>query len=385
MGFRQGVIRAAFSFVGIVFAGLLAVPLGKPLKLLLPHLGIHNETMVWMIAPIEAFVLMLILFKVAGFFVHRKVDLYYKYRAGDLQFSLWERLNSRLGACVGTLNGTAYLILICFLIYSFTYWTVQMPSENDPKLIKLVNRMGNDLQSTGTIKIARAIDSISPIYFQTADLAGLLYQNAALADRLASYPAFLSLAERDEFKQLGQDDDFQIGWKNRAPIGALLKDATAKNILKNEDLRKQIFGIVQANLNDLIVYLKTGKSPKYDSEKILGRWDFDISVSLAMLRQAQPNIPSAQMKAIRAMWIQGFASTTFVAASDGQAFLKSLPDFKSQPPVLDVWKGSWTADGTNYDLTLTSNGENKSMTGRISGIRLTLTDDKNMLVFDRED
>ncbi len=105
LGLRQGAIRASFSFAGIFFAFLLAALIGKFLKPLLPHVGIHNPTLVWMIAPIEAFVLVLVLFKVTGFVVHRKVSVYYKYKAGDLRLALWERLNSRLGACVGLLNG----------------------------------------------------------------------------------------------------------------------------------------------------------------------------------------------------------------------------------------------------------------------------------------
>ena len=124
---------------------------------------------------------------------------------------------------------------------------------------------------------------------------------------------------------------------------------------------------------------------EYDGEKILGRWDFNVSTTIAMLRQARPNIPASEMRAIRAMWTQGFADTTFVAGGDGQAFLKNLPDFKNKPPTPETWKGSWTADDTNYDLSLSSNGENKSMTAQTSNGRLTLKDDKNTLIFDRED
>ena len=383
MGLRQGAIRAAFSFVGIVFAVLLAVPVGKLFKPLLPHLGVHDAILVWAIAPVIAFALILAAFKVAAFFAHHKVEMFYKYKAGDLRLSLWERLNSHVGACIGLLNGAAYFILICFLIYGFTYWTTQMASDDDPKLIKIVNRMGNDLQSTGAIKIAQAIGDLSPSYFQLADLGGLLYQNNALADRLASYPLFLSLAERDEFKQLGQDADFQNGWKNRAPIGALMKNDHAKAILQNDDLRSQIFGMVRTNFSDLTNYLETGKS-KYDSEKILGRWDFNVGVSLAMVRQSQPKISSNEMKALRAMWLESFAQTTFVASGDGQAFLKNLPDFTKQPPASETWTGEWTADDTNYDVTLSVNDARKSMTGETDGERLTLKDDQNTFVFDRE-
>src|ERR1044071_152777 len=93
LGYKQGAIRASFSFLGILFATLLATALGKLFKWLMPHLGVHNETLIWMLAPIEAFVLILIIFKSAGFFTHHKVEMFYKYKAGDLRLALWERMN----------------------------------------------------------------------------------------------------------------------------------------------------------------------------------------------------------------------------------------------------------------------------------------------------
>ena len=126
LGLRQGAIRTSITFVGIVVAVSLAGMLGNLLKPLFPHVGIQNPTLIWLLAPVEAFVIVLILFKIAGLIVHRKVYLFYKYKAGDLRMTLWERLNSRLGLCVGLLNGTAYLLLVSFVIYNFSYWTAQI-------------------------------------------------------------------------------------------------------------------------------------------------------------------------------------------------------------------------------------------------------------------
>ncbi|HEX3856696.1 MAG TPA: CvpA family protein [Verrucomicrobiae bacterium] len=386
LGHKLGAINAAFTFVGIVFGGLLATTLGKVFTHLLPHLGVHTETTIWAISPIVAFLVVLVLFKMAGFFVHRKIEVYYKYKAGDLRQALWARLNTRLGACIGTLNGTAYIVLISFLIFNFSYWTFQVaPSDDESRSTKLVNRLGNDLQSTGLDKAARALVTMPDNFYKIADLAGTICQNPQLSDRLGRYPAFISLAERDDLQQLAQSGDFTNAWNSRAPMGQLLNDPQVKTILQNNDLLDTVWATVQTNLDDLTVYLQTGKSAKYDAEKILGRWDFNVSTTVAMLRQAQPNIPASEMRAVRALWTRSFADTTFVADADGQAFLKNLPDFKKQPSTPETWKGSWTASDTNYDLSLSSNGENKSMTAQISNGRLTLKDDKNTLIFDRED
>jgi hypothetical protein len=391
LGLRQGAIRASFSFAGIFFAVLLAVLIGKFLKPLLPHVGIHNPILIWVIAPIEAFVLVLVLFKVAGFVVHRKVNVYYKYKAGDLRLALWERLNSRLGICVGLLNGAAYLVLVCFVIYNFSYWTVQAASsDNETKTTRFINRLGHDLDDTGMAKVAHAAAPLPASFYKVADLAGLILQNPQLDDRLGHYPAFLSLFERDDLQQLTQNSDFTSALNEHAPLGQLLNEPAVKNILQDKDLINLVWGLLQSNMDDLTIYLKTGKSPKYDPEKILGRWDFNVSVTVAMLRQSRPNIPASEMRAARAWMSQAYADTTFVAGGDGQAFLKKLPQLKMQRgklPTTEIatWEGSWTANDTNYDLSLSSNGENKSMTAETDGTRLTLKSDKNLLVFDREE
>jgi len=389
MGLKRGAIRAAFSFVGIIFAALLAVPVGKLFKPLLPHVGIHDETLVWMIAPFVAFGLVLTLFKVAGFVVHRKVNVHYKYYAGDLRLALWERMNSRLGACVGTLNGTVYLVLLCFVIYNLSYWTVQVASDDkESRSAKLVNELGLDLDSTGMDKAARSVATMPDDYYKVADLVGLICQNPQLTDRLGRYPAFISLLQRDDLQQLAQNADLTNAWLAHAPMGEIMSQPAVKMILKNNDLINTVWTTIETNLDDLTGYLKTGKSAKYDSEQILGRWDFNVGVTVAMLREAQPNIPSSEMRSVRAWMTTSYADTVFIAGSDRQSFLKSLPHLKpGKPPVTETadWNGSWTEDGDNYDLTLTSNGENKSMTAKISNDRLTLTEGKSTLIFDRED
>lgn len=386
MGLKQGAIRAAFSFLGIVFAGLLAAPVGSLFKPIMPHIGFHNPTFIWMIAPIEGFVLVLVVFKMAGFFVHRKADVHYKYHAGDLRLALWERMNSRLGGCVGAMNGALYLVLVSFVIYNLSYWTAQVATSNsETRTLRLVNQLGHDLGGTGMAKAARAVAALPDDYYRMADLAGLICQNPQVSDRLENYPAFISLLERPDLQQLAQNSDFTNAFQSHAPLGQLLNQPAIQGILQNTGLLSTVWMTITNNMDDLTNYLQTGASPKYDSEKILGRWDFNVSVSVAMLRESEPNIPSSQMRNIRAVWTQDFAQTTFVAGADTQAFLKNLPDFKSQPPSPETWTGSWTEDGGNYDLTLTANGVNKSMTAKISNDRLTLTDDKNTWIFDRED
>jgi len=391
MGLRQGAIRVAISFVGIILSALLSMPLSGIVQPLLPHFGFHNPFLIQLLAPILVFFIVLSLFKSLGLLVHHKVNVYYKYKADDIRRILWERVNKRLGLGLGLLNGLAYFVLILLVIYNFSYWTVQVASSDEERLpVRILNRLGWDLQDTGLIRVARAIDPMPEMYFKTADLAGLICQNPQLLDRLSVYPAFLSLSERDDFKQLGQNADFQNAWKSHSPISQMWNNPQASAIRQTGDTADMVWNLVLTNLDDLQTYLQTGESAKFSPEQILGRWDFNVMSSLTALAQTRANVPSSEMAATRALWIPAYSNTVFVAGADGQAFLKNLPqNFKpqpNQPTTYDkaTWQGQWKSDGNNYNVTLASSGANKFAAATIDGTRLTIKTESDTFIFDRE-
>jgi len=390
LGYRQGAIRVSFSLIGIIVSALLAGPLAKYVKPMLPHVGIHDPTVIWLVSPLIVFWILLIPFKSAGFFVHRKVEVHFKYKEDSMQLIRWHRLNARLGLGLGLVNGLAYLVLISFIIFDLSYWTAQVATSDDEgRLVKLLNRMGRDSEATGFAQIARAIDPMPDSYFKNADLAGLLYQNPQLRDRLADYPMFISLTERDDFKQLGQNTEFQNAWKQHAPIRQLLNNDQFKSIWENRETANLVWDIVQDNFDDLCAYLQTGQSAKYGPEKITGRWDFNAGATTSKLLETRTVISSREMRTLRAWVTQSYAKTAFVAGADGQAFLKNLPHLKTQPgppPTTETatWQGKWKGDGANYELSLNSGGQKQSMPAQTDGTRLTIKDDKTPLVFDRE-
>jgi hypothetical protein len=382
LGLNMGAIPTSFSLVSIIIATSLANLFGKLFRHVLPHLGIENPVAVWMLAPIFGFFFVWIVLMSAGFEVHRRVYVFYKYKAGDLRLALWERLNKRLGACVGVLNGAAWLVLISFCIFNLSYLTAQVGSK-ETGLIRFINGLGEGLQSTGLDKAARAVGSVPESYYKTSDFAGLLAQNPGLSSRIETYPAFLSVAERDDIQPLVQDNSLSAAWQQGAPIGAILNDGTIKTILKNTNLTSTVWNIVQDNMDDLTNYLITGKSPKYDPEKIIGRWSFDLVPALAAVRETKPKITSADMKALRAVWAQAFSQTTFVAGTDGQVFLKNLPNFKKQPITTETWKGQWSGGNGQYNISFDANGQTAAGSADTDGLRLTIKTGDNTYVFER--
>jgi uncharacterized membrane protein required for colicin V production len=387
LGYRQGAIRVAFSLVGILLGALLASPLSGAVKPLVAICGVKSPVLLWLIPPLVVFVIIMVIFKVAALVVHQKVEVHYKYNTGDLLQALWERLNRRVGLCLGLVNGAAYFILLVGAVYPLGYWTYQMAMpESDPKSVRLVNRLGEDLQATGMAKVARALDKNPPEFYAAADVVGLIYRHPLLEARLSRYPAFLGLAERPEFQDLGSDAEFAGLRLKQASVAELLNYPKVQAMLQNPDLQKTIKDTVIPNLGDLQSFLTNGVSARFD-EKILGRWDFDLNSSMLLMRRAKPNLPATEMRKWKGWLASNFSRATFVATTEQQAFLKNMPRFTAgaTPGDLQRMEGQWKSNGGNYALNVTSDGKALEMTAHISGDQLTVSGPGMDIVFIRED
>ena len=237
---------------------------------------------------------------------------------------------------------------------------------------------------------ASAVGTLPPEYYQFADLSGFLMQNPQVGPRLAAYPALTSLWERDDFQALVTDTALTNALAVGTTLGELLNNPNVRAFLENKEQTKLLTGILQTNLDDLTGYLQTGKSAKYDGQKIIGRWDFNPAVTFAWLRQSRPKTPASEMRSVRAWMMQAYAQTHILVTGDNQVFVKNLPRLKTvagQPPTTEQndWKGDWSVDGTNYDLHITLNGEDKFMDATADDYRLSVKDGKNLMVFDRAD
>jgi hypothetical protein len=389
-GWRQGAIRAAFSTIGILFATLLAVPVGKLVQPLLKFLGMSNPVMAWALAPLIGFILVSIAFMIVGQTVHKRIEHFYKYTAGDLRLALWERLNARVGICLGVLNGTMYFVLISFVVFNLAYLTTQISAEGkqQPMMVDWANRLGTDLEGAGLSRTATAVGTLPTTYYQISDLSGFLMKNPKVGPRFADYPALTSLWERPEMQSLITDSTLTNALTSAVTLGELFGDNTVKSFLENKDQTKLVVDILQANYDDLMAYLQTGTSGKYN-QKIIGRWEFNPSVTIAWIRQSRPKMTGNEMRSLRAFIADAYSQTRVVVAGDNQIFVKSLPHVKSsapgQPPTIEHndWKGDWAVNGSNYDLHITGGGDEKFLTANAEDLRLFIKDGKNLMIFDR--
>jgi len=389
LGWRQGAIRVAFSLLGILIGALLCVPLGKPMAILFKAFGVTNPVILWLLPPVIVFFVISAIFKGIAFAVHHKVEMHFKYKSGELRMALWERLNHRLGLCLGVVNGVAYFILISFVIYIISYWTVQMETSSgeSPWHVRLVTKMGRDLENSGFIKTASALSKMPQSYYDAADVVGLIYQNSLLEARLSRYPAFLMLGERPEFQALANDKTFGEMRVRGDSAAQLYAYEPLKAIAGNPETLQMIWGITQPNLKDLENFLKTGKSEHFAEETILGRWNCNIRGTIAAVRRAKPNITPREMASVRAVLQLSYSKARLIVGTENQMAVKDFPDPKSGTggtPALQSGTGTWNGGNGNYRLEFNIGGTEFKPSAVIEGDRMTITLDKATVVFDRE-
>ena len=383
-GYRQGVIRVAFSLFGIPIAALMTLPLARFAKPAFKVFGVGSPVLLSILGSLLVFIVILTIFKVSGFAVHKKVDVFYRYKTSDLRFALWERLNARLGMCLGLVNGLLYLVLISLAIYLGSYWTVQVSTpDTQMKSARLLNRLGEDLESSGMINAATAIQHMPKDYYEAADIVGLLYQNPALEARLSRYPGFLSLGEQPDIQSLAHDSAYTEMLMRRAPIGELLKSSRTQAILKNTNLLHTIWSTVEPNLDDLTNFLYTAQSPKYDSEPLLGRWFFDPRSSMLAYRREKPTLPATEVQKVRQWMTARYGRVALVAAPDHLAVLKNFPKQDPTSMETETLRGHWSKSGGDYTITLDSSGEQIPM--HFEGSRLAMTSQNIQLMFEKEE
>jgi len=389
LGLRQGAIRVLLSFFGIVIGGLLASPVGHLFRPLVAATGLNNPIYLAFIPPVIGFLIILAIFKIVGTVLHKKAELHFKYNTGELQQAMWERLDHRLGMCLGFFNGAAYLVLLVGAIYPISYWTVQMATpDKDPKTLKIVDRMGNDLETTGMSRVAVSVNRMSTNYYLAGDIVGLIYKNPLLEARLSRYPAIIGLSEKPAFQDLANDQTFTQMRVEQKSVLDILNYPKVQAIIQSADTMKTITNALLPNLTDLQNFLLTAKSQTF-SEEIYGRWDFDVFTTMMLYRKAHPNLTAVEAKNLRAAYKANFAKTTFVAAPGDLAFLKNFPhvNASTRPPTIELQnsQGQWNGINGTYTVNIQIDGKDQALSGEIHADRLSLNNNEMVMGFVKED
>lgn len=319
-GYYKGAVRSLVSLVGVILATYLALPLSPLLKPLVPKVGLVHPLWSVLLPPAVAFLLLALIFVGLSFLVHHKVAQHFKYSTDDYTRLRWERLNQRLGLCVGLIGGAVYTLLVGLVIYILGYPVVQVTSDDSPTLQKFLSSARQDVSSSGLDKTLASLDPVPNTYYQASDVLGLIYQNyGPLQQRLANYPAFLTFGQRQEFKDIAADTTLGSLVQTRGPLIEVLNHPKIVALMNNPEIMSEL---QQLSLKDLYQYLKTGKSAKYDEEKLLGWWQLDPHATFTLARKRNPDMPAKAMAGLKQMLMVWIPLLKVMAAPDNSILLR---------------------------------------------------------------
>jgi len=316
-GFQTGSIRASVSLLGVVLGLLLAPLVGGLLTPLFASAGV-----IWqqILPTVVGFVLVWAVGFGLGFVAHKPVELHFKYREDDSTRLGFERMNKALGVFVGMLAGVLVFLAVGKSVYAKGHLTTQLAAEaGEASPVSYINQLRNDMAQSGWDKIFASLDRTPAQDYAIDDILGLIHANPLIQGRVQNYPPFLALGERSEFTDLGADADFQKLLQDRAGFTAIYTHPKSQAILGNAELRQLLLA---TDLKDLKTYLETGKSPKFDDEKLLGRWRADVGSTVTDARRKRTNLQPADLKALRFMLNTVLKQASLTAYTDGRYVLK---------------------------------------------------------------
>ncbi len=381
VGYYQGVIRVAVSLLGLFVAAALAMPISPILKPLLPLVSLKHPIWSAFVPPLVVFILVMIAFKVVGHVIHRKVDVFYKYKKDDKSRFKWERLSRRLGMSLGLVNGAVYFVLLLIPFYVAGYLTTQLATgEEDPAGMKFINQARAQIHDANVDKVVAKYDPAPANFYEAADIIGLLKHNPLLNSRLSRYPVFLSLAERKEFQDIATDVQINEMIQAQAKIGDIINHPKVQAVITNASITAEISQLIGTDLKDLHGYLLTGKSEKYDDEKILGLWILALDATVAQEKVVNPKVTPFQLKKLKESKYATVLGTTFIATTDQKAILKNPPKTPETPAEI-ADQGTWgKKQGSSYQVTLGS----KTLDVTFENDKLFLPRDGMTFVFEKD-
>jgi hypothetical protein len=148
----------------------------------------------------------------------------------------------------------------------------------------------------------------------------LIYQNPLLLNRLSQYPTFLLFENRPEFQELAGDAEFNQMLLSKGDIVQIIKNPKFQAVLQNPEIVQELLG---QDLGDLRAYLETGVSPRYEEERILGKWKLDPYPTMAQERKRNPDMSSTQMRRLKLVMTEIMSGVSVIATTDNKIAIKA--------------------------------------------------------------
>jgi hypothetical protein len=320
LGYGSGAIRTIVALIGTVIALAVSGPLGDLLHGLTDRMTTDNLVLQYGLPHFLAFVIVWLVIYGMGFAAHHPVNHHFKYREDDATRAGFEKVNQSGGLVVGLFIALILFFSVGKRVYTGGYLSAQTAGETgaEPTLVKVATEVRRHMETSGWDKTFAALDETPARFYEVSDMLGLLHANPAAQDRLRDYPPFLEMEEKPEFADLPTDEEFKELLKSKAGFSPVLNHARTKAVLANPELTAQL---LKTDLKDLEAFLKSGVSPKYADEKLLGRWRVDLSSVLLQTRRMRGTMTPPEFAALRAVLTTVLGGVRMKVFTDGRFVL----------------------------------------------------------------
>jgi hypothetical protein len=231
----------------------------------------------------------------------------------------------------------------------------------DPGWLKFLNAARNDQISSGWDKVIASWDPAPKKYYEVVDmLVFLMANNPGVKNRLKAYPPFLSLGERQEFKDMLGDKDYMNLIKVETCLFDIVQHEKSIGFLNNTDLWQEV---AKLDLADFRKFLMTSKSEKYDSYQLLGRWQLEPESIAYKVRKRKPDVTPAEWAMFRGSLAVVAANTKLKATTDNKLEINitgSLPD----PNQITIVKAT---NATQRPMIMMTDPNNPNAGPRVTG------------------
>ena len=323
LGHQTGAIRWGIGFIGAALGLALAGIAGGVVSAGLAMMGVKDYIDLALLPGVIVFSLLTIIFLVIGVAAHRPVELFFKYRSDEPTRAAFERMNQAIGLFVGLISGICVFFSVGNFVYRQGYLITQVTSDNgEATPVRYIAQLRGEMESTGWARTFAAMDNSPAKYYEVSDILGILHANPLVQGRAENYPPFLALGAQQEFAEIGSDAEFLKLIQSKPALSAMLNHPKAAAVLFNPTLRETF---AKVDLKDFRKYLETGISPRYEDEKILGRWRMDPGTVFTQLKRERLNLSPAEMRSIRTALGPILSGATLVAYTDGRFSIKIAP------------------------------------------------------------
>jgi hypothetical protein len=320
LGHQAGAIRWGVGFIGAALGLALAGVASGPVASGLAMMGVKDYIDLALLPGVIVFALLTLVFLGIGVAAHRPVDLHFKYHSDEPTRAAFERTNQAIGLFVGLISGICVFFSVGNYVYRQGYLVTQVTSDNgEATPVRYIAQLRTEMESTGWARTFAAMDNSPAKYYEISDILGILHANPLVQGRAENYPPFLALGSQQEFAEIGTDAEFLKLIQGKPALAAVMNHPKALAVITSPTLRETFSKV---DLKDFRKYLETGISPRYEDEKILGRWRMDPGTVLTQLKRDRLNLSPAEMRTIRAAVTPILTGATLVAYTDGRFAIK---------------------------------------------------------------